>query len=477
MNEDKYIYKGPGSNPESDGGPSNNPLDPKTDKNSENLTNKDALYITNKFNETKFKETLFKRTVGTALISALVTFVFTCVLFAYLAFAVFFPVTSLNGSGLSFDSKPETRQAVIKVNEIISNLKSSFVTKLTDEEILQAIAQGLPSSLNNPYTYYLTKEQYNQITEDMSGEYVGIGCTVTVAVKGRPEIAEVVKGSPAEKAGLKIKDVFVSIDGVKIKETDSIESIVAKVKGKENTPVKLEIFRESTKTSMQFTIVRKTITYENVISKMLSNKVGYIHIKAFAGNVDKDFIEAMDDLQKKGARNIVFDLRYNSGGDAAVMTNMLEYLLPKGTLLATIKGRENNKDFKVDWIAKKQMKVPATMRYAILTNSYSASASEFFTGCLRDHGKAIIVGEKTFGKGSGTSLFKLSDGSAVNITIFKYYLPKGDSVEGKGISPTYESRLPEKYTNTSVEDLPVDEDTVLAKAMEELHKFGETSTK
>lgn len=475
MKEDMYIYKGPGSNPENGRGSSNIPPDPDSSKNAENTTGDGTIFVSSILNEKYHKEALFKRTVGTALISALVTFVFTGVIFAYLVFAVFSPLTTLNGSGISFDSKPETKQAVNKVNEIISNLKSSFVTQLTDEQILQAIAQGLPSSLNNPYTYYLTKEQYSQVTEDMSGEYVGIGCTVSVVNIGKPEIAEVVKGSPADKAGLKVKDVFVSIDGVKIKETDSIESIVAKVKGKENTSVKLEIYRESTKSIIQFTIVRKTIIYKNVIFKMLDDKIGYIHIKAFAGNVDNDFIAAMDDLQKQGARNIVFDLRYNSGGDASVMTNMLEYMLPKGTLLATIKGRENNKDFKVDWIAKKQMKVPATMKYAILTNSHSASASEFFTGCLRDHGKAIIIGEKTFGKGSGTSLFKLSDGSAVNITIFKYYLPKGDSVEGKGITPTYEIKLPEKYSNTSIEDLPINDDSVLAKAMEELLKFGATT--
>jgi carboxyl-terminal processing protease len=473
MNEDKYVYRGS----ENDSGISNIPPDPKSDKNSENISDAGTYVVSNILKEKYFKETLFKRTVGTALISALVTFVLTGVVFAYLVFAIIYPVATLNGSEISFDSKPETRQAALKVNEIISNIKSSFVTKLTDEEILKAIAQGLPSALNNPYTYYLTKDQYNQITEDMSGEYVGIGCTVTIATKGKPEIADVVKDSPADKAGLKVKDVFVSIDGVKIKTTDSIESIVAKVKGKENTSVKLEIYRESTKSSMEFTIVRKTIVYKNVIHRMLENKTGYIHIKAFAGNVDTDFIAAMDDLQKQGAKNIVFDLRYNSGGDAGVMTNMLEYLLPKGTLLATIKGRENNKDFKVDWIAKKQMKVPATMRYAILTNSYSASASEFFTGCLRDHGKAIVIGETTFGKGSGTSLFKLSDGSAVNITIFKYYLPKGDSVEGKGISPTYEVKLPGIYTSTPIEDLPVKDDTVLIRALEELQKFGDKNTK
>lgn len=416
--------------------------------------------------EKYMKSALLKRTVGTALVSALVTFLFIAFAAAYIFMSFYKPGLATGTNSLGFANDEATKKSLDKLKIVISNIKDNYVEKLTDTQIIEAIVESFPSALNNPYTYYMSAEEYKSNTETMSGQYAGIGCTVSYTEDTGVVIVEVMTDSPAQKAGVMQGDILLSIDGETIKDVKDTYEVASKVKGVEGTTVKIEVFRPSSKTKFTYEIVRKTILYKNVNHKMLSSDIGYLQVKTFAENVDNDFIAAMDDLQAKGAKNVVFDLRYNSGGNAQIMIDMLEYLLPEKTILSTIKGREDGKDFEYEWITKSKMMVPATMKYTILTNEYTASASELFSGCLRDHDKAKLVGKKTFGKGSGTRLYSLSDGSAVNITIFKYYLPKGESIEGVGIKPDVEIDLTEELKSKPIEKLTLDEDVQLQKAIE-----------
>ncbi len=419
--------------------------------------------------EEEHRKALSRRTIAVALISISLTFILTVALLAGVAFPVYLQMMKgADKAALEFRDDQETRAALEKVSEILDIVRSEYYIELSDAQILESIASGMPRTLGSPYTYYLTAEQNKEIEESMSGLYVGIGCTVTLTAQGETEIVEVYDGSPASGGGLKTGDIIVKVDGEIVTGAVDVAEVAAKVKGEEGTQVTLEIFRKTDNTFFDVTLTRRMIDVQNIRYKMLTDKTGYVHIKGFINGVNDDFRSAMDDLQAQGARDVIFDLRYNSGGSASVMLDMLEYLLPEGTLISTIKGREQGKEYSVEWKTEAGMSVPEGMRYMILVNSYSASASELFSGALRDNGKAVIIGETTFGKGSGTSTYKLSDGSAVNVTIFQYYLPGGDSVEGTGIEPDIEEILPEEFRYLSVEALTPEQDTVLQRALSEL---------
>lgn len=224
------------------------------------------------------------------------------------------------------------------------------------------------------------------------------------------------------------------------------------------------MYRPSESKDIKFTVIRKKIASVSVKSKMLTPTIGYVQIREFSAGVSQQFIAAMDSLQAQGAKNIVFDMRNDSGGLATEVIAMLDYLLPEGTI-ATIKGRKDGEPFAESWTSNAAMGVPATMRYAILTNGMTASASELFSGCLRDYDKAWLIGEQTFGKGSGTNSYNLADGSAVNITTFLYYLPKGSSIEEVGLTPDQPVTLPETSAGLSIYQMTLEQDTQLGAAI------------
>lgn len=421
--------------------------------------------------ETDVKSLLLHRTVGASLITALVTFVITTSILIYSFNAFYLPsIKSQNENAIAFDQAAETKTAINKLELVIKELKDNYLEELTDAQILEAMTSGLPSGLENPYTYYMSAEDYSANQEAMSGKYVGIGCTVRQTEGVGTEVVEVIQDSPAQIAGLLPGDVLLTIDEESVQTVTDPNEIAAKVKGVEGTSVVIGVYRPSTKENLKFSIVRRMIKSKNVTYKMLDSQIGYVLIKTFAEGVPKDFTAAMDELQKQGAKHVVFDLRYNSGGNAQVMIEMLEYLLPADTLLASIKGRENGAPFEIKWITKGGVKVPETMRYSILTNEHTASASEFFSGCLRDYKKATLIGKNTYGKGSGTKLYELPDGSAVNITMFKYYLPNGESIEGTGLKPDIEIELSSEAKLISIEILKLEQDTQLQKAIEVLRQ-------
>jgi carboxyl-terminal processing protease len=409
----------------------------------------------------------FGKGILIALVSSMVTMIVSAAAFLYIVLPEI-KNNTLDRPEVVFNNDDETLSAVNKINEIITLLRNNYYTELTDAQIVQAMAQALPSALDNPYTYYLSQEQYLQTQESMKGNYVGIGCSVSQNPQGGIQVMEVYPDSPAEEAGLLPGDFFIAVDGIDVSRMKDTNEIAALVRGEEGTAVSIEIWREATGKNLSFTMTRRLIQHQYVRYEMLDQNTGYIQIRSFAQGADNDFISAMDDLQSEGAENVVIDLRFNSGGSADIMIHMLEYIFPPNTLLAQIKGRNNGEEYTVDWTTKEKAHISDEMDFAILTNEFSASASEFFAGCLRDHGKAVLIGQTTFGKGSGTATYELTDGSAVTITIFRYYLPQGELVEGKGIRPDIEVEIPDEYRYISVDMIPEGFDTILARALEEL---------
>jgi carboxyl-terminal processing protease len=405
--------------------------------------------------------------VLTALISALFTFVIT----AALALVLFISFGSMDKTGelnlRLHDQDEATMQAVDKLQRVYSYIYNDYYRELSDAEILEAMTAGLATSLDSPYTMYLTKEQNELIEESFSGEYSGIGAIVAMNTDGSIEITDLIENGPGIESGLQIGDIFMSVNGEDVTALPDVSTLAAMVRGPADSSVEIEIFRPSESKRLTFNPVRRNIDNASVRSRMLNDKIGYISVSEFSKGVSEHFKEAVDQLQADGAQSIVFDLRNNSGGLADEVTDMLDYLLPELTL-ATLEGRMQGQKFSNSWESKAGMAVPEDMKFAVVVNEFSASASELFSGCLQDYDRAVLVGQQTFGKGSGTLTYPLSDGSAVTITNFLYYLPGGESIEGVGLVPDIEVQLPEEARVKSIAQLTEDEDTQLTAAIDYL---------
>ncbi len=380
--------------------------------------------------------------------------------------------TEPNQDQLSFnlDADPATEKALLKLETVFNNIKSSYYTELSDAELLQAMTSGLVNELDSPYTMYLTAEQNEQLEESMSGDYSGIGAIVGLNKDGLVEITEVLDKSPAETAGIKVGDLFMAVGETDVTEFRDTSAVAALVRGEEGTSVELTFYRPMTGETVTVEAVRQKISSASVAYRPLTKTVGYIMVREFSHNVSQNFFAAVQELQKAGAKHLVIDLRNNTGGMASEVIAMLDYLLPTATL-ASLKGREDGQYFESEWRSDAKSFVPDSMRYAIIVNGITASASELFAGCLRDYDKAVLIGEQTFGKGSGTITIKLEDGSAINLTNFLYYLPGGESIEGIGLEPDEIVRLPEEVWGISLSKLTLEQDKQLFAALNALERL------
>lgn len=301
----------------------------------------------------------------------------------------------------------------------------------TDEKTLEEnIYKGLLQGLNDPYSVYYTKDEYDALKEETSGSYCGIGALVSQnADTGVITAINVFKGSPAEKAGMKNGDIIFKVEDKEVTGED-LNNVVAKMKGEKDTKVKINVYRTSEKEYIDLEITRDKVDVPTVEHKMLdkSKGIGYIQITQFEEVTYDQFKEALDDLKKQGMKSVIFDLRNNPGGLYDTVCEMLDDLLPEGTLVYT-KDRDGKKQ------EKKSDANFLDMPMVVLQNENSASASEIFAGAIQDFGAGKIVGTQSFGKGIVQSIIPLSDGSAVKLTVEKYYTPKGVNIHGKGITP------------------------------------------
>lgn len=414
----------------------------------------------------------FWKYVLTVLVTVLLTFTLTAGI-GVLLFIGYTNNQSASPASLDFVTSDDaaTQAALAKLATVYNEVDQNFYKELTDAEMLEAMTRGLVDELGNRYTMYLTAEENQQIEESMSGNYSGIGAVVALNKDNLVEITDIVDSSPAQTAGLQVGDIFVKVDGTDVSSLADISAVAALVRGETGTSVDLVMYRQSTAKNFTVTVARKKIENITVISKMLEPGLGYIQIRDFSSGVSTKFIAAVDALVAQGATNIVFDLRNNTGGLADEVIKMLDYVLPKATI-ASIKGRDSGKAYERTWTSQVSCGVPDSMRYAILLNGMSASASELFSGCLRDNGKAYLIGEQTYGKGSGTITISLTDGSAINLTNFLYYLPGGESIEEVGLTPDKEVTLPDEAAGTTISRLPLELDTQLKAAIEYIKSLG-----
>ena len=301
-------------------------------------------------------------------------------------------------------------------------------TGVTKKSLMQGALRGMLESLDDPHSVYFTKEEMRSFQEDIKGKYVGVGMVIQKKVGEPLTVVSPVEDGPAYKAGIKPKDKIVEIDGASTYNLTS-EEASKRLKGKANTTVKVKVFREVNKMTKVFELKRETIELKYVKSKMLDGGIGYLRLTQFGDNVYPDMKKALENLQAKGMKGLIFDLRSNPGGELGQSIKIASMFIENGKIVSTRqkKGEES--------VYTREGKYFGNFPMVVLINGGSASASEIVSGALKDHKRAILIGEKTFGKGSVQTLLPLPDGDGIKITIAKYYTPNGVSIDGTGIEP------------------------------------------
>ncbi len=305
---------------------------------------------------------------------------------------------------------------------------------LTTEDMREGLYQGLVDSLGDRHSDYMSAEEFEEDMIDSQGIYYGVGAYISIGDNGYPFFSGIMEDTPAQKAGLRTGDVIVEVDDVSAYEM-TLDDVVSRVRGELGTVVHLTIFREGEDDYIGFDVERGEVTSRTVSHRMLEGDIGYIQISQFDLVTVDQFKEAYQDILSQNARGLILDLRGNPGGLVVSVTGIGNQILPKGIIFYEEDASGKRTDYTCD--GENEIQIPLV----VLVNGYSASASEILSGAIRDHGVGTLVGTKTYGKGVVQDTIRLSDGSAVKLTISAYYLPKGDNIQGTGITPDIETEL------------------------------------
>ena len=332
-----------------------------------------------------------------------------------------FTHTSLNKS---LENEAEITEKMEELNDYINQY---YLFDYTDENVESGIYKGMMAGLGDIYTCYYTPDEYASFMESSNGNYSGIGAMLSQDYStGIITVVQVFEGSPAEEVGLQPDDILYKVKGEEVTGQD-LSLVVTDLKGEEGTAVDISVMRGTEE--IDLTVTRRKIEVPTVESRMLTDTIGYIGITEFDDVTDDQFLSALDELKEEGMQDLVIDLRNNGGGLVDVTCNILDELLPEGLIVYTEDKYGNRQEEYSDAEHYFDGKM------AVLVNGNSASASEIFAGAIKDYGVGTLIGTQTFGKGIVQSLFPLSDGSAIKITVSRYYTPAGNNIHEVGIAP------------------------------------------
>ena len=328
-------------------------------------------------------------------------------------------------------AKNELFEKIDLFGEVLENIKKEYVDEVDQVEVMDAAINGVLQSLD-PYSAYMSPELFKEMQTDTRGEFGGLGIEIGME-SGVIKVISPIDDTPAAKAGIKAGDYIVKIGGEQVQGKSLIEAVKL-MRGPVGTYIDLTVMRKKIKKPLEFRIVRQIIQVRSVSSKTIGKKkdLGYIRLKSFNENSDKQFLESVKNLEKKfKVKGYVLDLRNNPGGLLTQAINITDFFLEDGEIVST-KGRKVSETRK--FFARKGDEINGKP-IIVLINNGSASASEIFAGALKDHKRAIIVGENSFGKGSVQSIIPLGNGGGMRLTISKYYLPSGKSISEVGVTP------------------------------------------
>ena len=390
-------------------------------------------------NEKKYSENqIIPIVVITIIVTALVSIVITAFLY----------YTYLNSKGAIVESFDSSASVEDKLNVIRTEIEKYYLNsdEIEDSELVDAALKGYVAGLGDEYTELMTAKEYEELEQELS-DYVGIGIYVSQPTDTKEAIilAPVGDESPAFKAGIKEYDVIIKVNGEDVTGLE-LDEVTNKIKGKEGTKVKITVDRDGEE--KEFEVERKSIKVSEIKYEMLDNNIGYIDFDSFTETAHTEFANAYKELKKQGAKKLIIDLRDNTGGYVETAEAILDMFLNKGeTEYITV----DNKGTEVATTAKgnKVIDIPVVL----LTNEYTASASEIMAGCLKDHGLVTIVGTKTYGKGVIQSVYSILDKSAyLKITTMKYMTPNKNEINKVGIEPDKVVELDEETLDDKLDN-------------------------
>lgn len=351
---------------------------------------------------------------------------------AVLLLGASFAAGMLTGTVLKPDVAPATGGEAIEraVREVYRIITREALLPSTDTSMTAGAIRGMLESLDDPYANYFDEKHYQYFSEQNSGEFYGIGVTIT-SRDDKLVVVSVIEGTPAERAGLKADDVIVTIDGQTRPKWDVDEAVLL-IRGPEGTKVTLGVQREGNEKPLEFTITRARIEVPNIESEIVEDGVGYIRLYSFNERAEADVRKAIESLAKQGARGYVLDLRDNPGGLLSESVDVTSLFVKDGVVVRVEDRRGTADEYRVSG------KTATDAPLVVLINGNSASAAEIVAGALQDHGRATLVGEKSFGKGSVQQIEELSFGGAIKFTIAHYVTPKGRTIDKIGLTPDVE---------------------------------------
>ena len=396
--------------------------------------------------------------------------------------------TAIDGPQQAAESnQAENQDGSLDLNRITKKITTlqQIIDKyyLFDEDATKVedwIYKGMMYGLNDPYTTYYTAEEYQKLSEDTEGEYHGIGVMISQnRSTGIITVIKVFKDTPAAEAGMRPGDVLYKVGDMEVTGMDMDILVKDYIKGKDGSEVALTVFRQDEGEYVDLKMERRNVTVQTVEYQMLEDHVGYIAVSQFDVVTAGQFKAAVDDLEKQGMKKLLVDLRNNPGGVLDAVVGMLDYILPDDLIIEGDKDlvRTNTEATLLVYMADKNGKGgqeyasdghSLDIPLAVLVNGESASASEVFTGAMKDYGRATVVGTKTFGKGIVQNLIPLDNGTAIKMTTAHYYTPSGFDLHGKGIEPDVEVELKEELKNQITVD--VKEDNQIQAALKALDK-------
>ncbi len=335
-----------------------------------------------------------------------------------------------------------------KLNKLKKLIDANYLytDDLKDEDLENGLYSGYINALGDPYSVYYDEEQTKSLKESTSGEYSGIGVVFSQNQDTKVITAvQIYENSPANEAGMQVNDILYKVGDKDISGME-LSDIVQLIRGDENTTVDLTVLRGDDSQEVTMTVTRRKIQVETVKSEMKDGQIGYIRITEFDSVTYDQFKAAFDSLEEQNMAGLVVDLRSNPGGNLSTVTQILDLLLPEGTIVST--KDKNGQEEVLSSDAEHQFNKPM----AVLVNGNSASASEIFAGAIQDYGLGPIVGTTTYGKGIVQQIFDLGDGTCVKLTMAEYYTPNGRNIHKKGITPDVEVEYQQDENNPDADN-------------------------
>ena len=342
-----------------------------------------------------------------------------------LLLALSYVVVAMLATVLTLATAPEYMLRPDKLSQLEALIEEKYIDEADVTAMEDAAAAAMVKATGDKWSYYIPADEYEAYRERMANAYVGVGITIQAAEEGGFLIVGVTPGGPAEEAGLQVEDIVVAVEGQDVRAFTTTE-VRDVVKGKEGTFVSMTVLRQGAEVTLS--VERRQVQTPVASGEMLTETVGLVTIENFDSRCAEETIAHIEALLEAGAEKLIFDVRNNPGGYASELVKVLDYLLPEGELFRTLRydGKEN-----VDYSDEKHLDVPM----AVLVNADSYSAAEFFAAALAEYDAAVVVGEQTTGKGNFQQTYQLSDGSAVALSVGKYFTPKGVSLADTGVTP------------------------------------------